>query len=127
MDNEESTPLVLAIKNKRKDVFKYLLSLPYVNINRSSLKYGSPILLAIVTHEYKLVRRFVQSGENYRFIDLSVQCKDGNNAIHYLFMSYSTNSSQSRSITEMLIEKGVDVNHRNSSDFTPLHVALLNS
>lgn len=28
IDCEESTPLILAIKNKRKDFVKYLLSLP---------------------------------------------------------------------------------------------------
>jgi len=63
VDIEVSTPLVLAIKNKRKEVFKYLLSLAYVNINRGSVKYGYPLHLAIVTHEYKLAKRMIANSD----------------------------------------------------------------
>ena len=54
LDLDDSTPFILAIRNKRKDFVKALLKYPQTNINRASLKYGHPLHLAIKSHEFKL-------------------------------------------------------------------------
>jgi hypothetical protein len=46
-DSEKSTPFILAMKNKRHDTIKHILSLPQTNINKGSLKYGYPLHVAI--------------------------------------------------------------------------------
>ena len=66
-DEDDSSPLVLAIKNKRKDFIKYLLaSVPQTNVNKLSKKYGHPLHLAIKTHEFKMALKFLKgwSGAN---------------------------------------------------------------
>jgi len=54
LDEDESTPFILAIRNKRKDLVKFMLTLPQTNINKASKKHGHPLHLLIKTQEFKL-------------------------------------------------------------------------
>lgn len=46
-DEENTTPIIFALKNKKLEVVKYLISLPQTNINKASTKYGCPLHVAI--------------------------------------------------------------------------------
>ncbi|CDW80864.1 leucine rich repeat family protein [Stylonychia lemnae] len=130
LDEEESTPLLLAIKNKRKDFVKYLCKQPLVNINKGSFKYGYPLHMLILTHDLKLALKFIrqeQSQEHYRYLDINVRNEEGNNAMHFLFMNFSINTNQSILIAEELIKKGINPNALNKNDLSPLHLAILGS
>ena len=53
-DEEDSTPFLLAIKNKKTDFVKYMMTLSQTNINKGSVKHGFPLHIAILTNEFKL-------------------------------------------------------------------------
>ena len=46
-DDDNTTALLLAMKQKRFDLVKYLLRLPQTKTNVYSLKYGLPIHVAL--------------------------------------------------------------------------------
>eukprot|EP00347_Sterkiella_histriomuscorum_P006112 403354021 len=129
LDEEDSTPLLLAIKNKRKDFIKHLLTLQVININRGSFKYGYPLHLLIQTQNFKLTLRLILSDQedNYKYLDINAKNEDGNNAMHFLFMNFSTNPQQARKIAAQLIKRGININSLNKSELSPLQVAILGS
>lgn len=62
-DDEMSSPLILAMKNKRFKLVKYLLKLPQANLNVISRKYGHPLHIAIQSQEYKLTIKLLKASK----------------------------------------------------------------
>ena len=127
-DLDESTPFLLAIRNKRKDFFKYLMSLSWTNINRGSIRYGNPLHLALKNQEFKIALLLLKGCgvEFHRNVDVnSVNNDDGNNALHYLFMNFSTRPDISTEIAKILVKKNININFKNKSGYSPLHLAIL--
>lgn len=61
VDDDNSTALLLAMKQKRFDLVKYLLRLPQTMINVYSLKYGLPLHVALAQSEFKLANKLIKA------------------------------------------------------------------
>ena len=111
-DEEGSTPLLLAMKNKRMEFIKFLLGYPQTNVNKGCPKYGCPIHLAIQSQEFKLAIKILKNkkSDSYRYIDINAKNVEGNNALHFLFLNFYANPQLSRSLAKILIKKGVNIN-----------------
>lgn len=60
LDEDASTGLVLAMKQKRFEFVKYLLRLPTVSTSLQSTKYGMPIHVALAQCEFKLALKLIK-------------------------------------------------------------------
>ena len=60
-DEDNSTALLLAMKQKRFEFVKYLLRLPQTKTNVYSLKYGLPIHVALAQAEFKLASKIIKT------------------------------------------------------------------
>ena len=60
LDEDSSTALVLAMKQKRFEFVKYLLRLPTVSTSVQSTKYGMPIHVALAQCEFKLALKLIK-------------------------------------------------------------------
>jgi hypothetical protein len=98
-DSEGTTLFLLAIKNKRKDFIKYLMSLDTVDFTLGSQRYGYPLHNAIRTYDFRLaiqlIMRINQSQGHFfssggsSHMSLCKPCEaDGFNALHHLFMQF---------------------------------------
>ena len=59
-DEDKSTALVLALKQKRFEFVKYMLRLPHVSTSVYSVKYGLPLHVALAQCEFKLAVKLIK-------------------------------------------------------------------
>ena len=60
LDEDSSTALVLAMKQKRFEFVKYLLRLPSVSTSLQSTKYGMSLHVALAQCEFKLALKLIK-------------------------------------------------------------------
>ena len=60
LDEDKSTALVLALKQKRFEFVKYLLRLPQVSTSICSVRYGLPLHVALAQCEFKLAVKLLK-------------------------------------------------------------------
>ena len=86
--------------------------------------------MLILTHDLKLALKFIsqdQQVDGYKYLDINVRNDEGNNAMHFLFMNFSINTSQSKVLADQLIKKGINLNALNNNELSPVHLAILGS
>lgn len=87
-DEDNSTALVLAIRQKRFEFVKYLLRLPQISTTIYSHKYGLPLHVALQQCEFKLALKLLKRQEQLRTpeeeveLDVNVPNEQGNTAMH---------------------------------------------
>ena len=109
-NQNEETPLSLAIRNDNVDIVKYLIA------NDQSL---------LKNELYFWVASFNATKSFYYLKDLglnpNIKYKDGNTPLHV--STYGNNFE----LTKLLIAEGLDVNEKNKTGITPLHHAVLSN
>lgn len=74
--------------------------------------------------------KLLKSGNDkqyYKFLDVNSKNRDGNNALHLLFMNFNSRPEITKQITKALIKRGININAKNKSNMTPLHLACHNN
>ena len=94
-DDDNSTALLLAMKQKRFDFVKYLLRLPQIKTNIYSLKYGLPLHVSLAQAEFKLAGKIIKTyfGANGQTNcsfeeDVHVANEYGNTPLHLVFLQF---------------------------------------
>lgn len=128
VDRDFSTPIILALKNKRISIVKLLLEHPKTCLKQSSMKYGTPLHVAIANHEYKLaikMLRMLKNGKDFSNLqDVNRTDEEGNTSLHLVMRFFNTDSESSSKIAKSLIRRGANLKALNNNQLTPLHVAL---
>jgi hypothetical protein len=118
-DEDHSSPLLLAIKNKHSSFLEYLIhsdsfSLYHLDLTHPSTKYGPCLHLALKNNDLKLISLIV--GNPRCHTDLTQVDSEGNNLLHVLMGSqFGQGGRESAVIAVKLIRKGVDLNGLNHS------------
>ena len=86
-DHDNSTPLVLALKQKRIEFSKYLLRLPDIDLTITSQKFGSPLHLALGAMQYKLAMSIIRQSVNTNIA--GARDDGGNTPLHAVFLQMS--------------------------------------
>ena len=60
-------------------------------------------------------------------MDFNAKNEEGNNALHLLFINFSSNPNLAKVIAKSLIKKGTKINAKNKSDYTPIQLAVINN
>lgn len=120
-DEDSTTPLVLAFKNKQLALISYLMRFPVLNLNEGSLKYGYPLHLGIKNHDFLIVREMLKPKH---VVNVNAKDTDGNNAMHFLLSHFGYDSQNCSKIAIKLLKKGIEVNILNKQELSPLHVAI---
>ncbi len=114
------TPLFEAVQSSNIEMINFLLERG-ANPNITNI-YGETILhKAFLVRDIKLITYLLS-----RKVDINILDKDGNNLILKLLQSYSnsTNTSYTLEVIKLLTENGLDINFKNSSYYTALHLAI---
>ena len=94
-DDDNSTCLLLAMKQKKIELVKYLLRLPQTRTNVYSLKYGLPLHVALAQSEFKLASKLIktyyseprQTDSTFE-VDVNVANEYGNSPLHLVFLNF---------------------------------------
>ncbi|CDW79052.1 leucine rich repeat family protein [Stylonychia lemnae] len=121
IDQDGTSPLILAFKNKQNKVISFLLKFPALNLNKCSSKYGFPIHIGIKNHEFYIVQKMLKP--EY-VVNINAKDEDGNNSLHFLLGHFGYDSPNCGKIGALLLKKGIDINVLNKSEFSPLHMAI---
>ena len=120
VDDDNSTALLLAMKQKRFDLVKYLLRLPQTKINIYSLKYGLPLHVALAQSEFKLANKLIKAyssdppqTDSAFEVDVNVANEYGNTPLHLVFLNFNKAPEMAALLAKQLIKKGADLHCRN--------------
>ena len=110
LDEDSSTALVLAMKQKRFEFVKYLLRLPTVSTSVQSTKYGMPIHVALAQCEFKLALKLIKRQSQLREnSDINALNEEGNTAMHLVFHNFQQEPELATVVAKLLIRKGADL------------------
>lgn len=124
IDRDFSTPLILALKNKRNSIVKVLLDHPKTCLKQASMKYGTPLHVSIANHEFKVAQRLLRMIKNVKDFNLNKLDEEGNTSLHLLMRNFNTDPELARKLAINLIKKGATLQFQNKNQLTPLHQAL---
>lgn len=119
-DHKQETPLFYAVQTANKKMIDYLIS-QGANPNLTNV-YGETILhKAFLIKDIKLFGYLLS-----KKIDINIIDKDGNNLILKFIQSYFSpeDTSYAAEVIKLLVENGLEINQKNFSFYTALHIAL---
>ena len=130
-DEDNSTALLLAMKQKRYDFVKYLLRLPQIKTNVYSLKYGLPLHVALAQSEFKLANKIIRTYYSDQHqtdstfdVDVNVANEYGNTPLHLVFLNFQKQPETATLQAKLLIKNGADLHSRNNNELGLLHVCV---
>jgi ankyrin repeat protein len=132
-DEENSTTLVVALRQKKFDFVKYLLRLPHISTTIYSHKYGLPLHIALQQSEFKLALKLLKrqdqllqnkAPEESVELDVNVPNEQGNTALHLVFMNFNQNPELATLVAKILIKKGANLRAKNKNELGLLHAAV---
>ena len=94
------------------------------DLNKINGKRGYPIHIAIQTGKFKIVLRMLNLAKTQKVIDPCIKSQIDANLIHLLFVKFDKDLKLANEILKQSIELGVDVNHVDTLNATPIHVAM---
>jgi uncharacterized protein len=103
----------LILRNKTEKVIDLIKK--GKNINSRNRLGQTPLLFSLLHNNSNMAEIFINAGADLNIPDLNELC-----SLHYA-IQYCTNAD----IIYQLVEKGVDINHRNKELYTPFHFAVL--
>jgi ankyrin repeat protein len=120
-DMDGTPPVALAIKNHQVKAAEFFMKYPVVDLNKGSQKYGYPLHMAIQAEEFALAIKML--GPKF-VINVNARDSEDNNALHFLMGHFSADPDKAQRIAQVLLLKGVNPNHLNKAQWSPLHQAL---
>ena len=129
LDEDKSTALVLALKQKRFEFVKYLLRLPQISTRICSARYGLPLHVALAQCEFKLAVKLLKrqerqtGGADSVDTDVNVPNEQGNTAMHLVFHHFGQAPELATVVAKLLIRRGADLHARNKAELGVLHCA----
>ena len=128
VDRDFSTPIVLALKNKRINIVKMLLDYPKTCLKQSSMKYGTPLHVAVANHEFKLALKILRMTKDLKdygnFHEINRQDEEGNTVLHLVMRNFNVEPLTTAKLASSLIKKGCSLKALNGNQLTPMHVGL---
>jgi ankyrin repeat protein len=119
IDRDFSTPLILALKNKRTLIINELLEQAKICLRQSSMKYGSPLHVSLSNEEFKISIRLLRLMKSMSDIDYSQDLnkidEDGNTPMHILMKVFNVDPPMAKKIGVSLIKKGASLKYRNKN------------
>jgi ankyrin repeat protein len=131
-DEDNSTVLVLALRQKRLEFVKYLLRLPQISTTIYSHKYGLPLHVALHQSEFNLALKLLKRQDQLKTpeesveLDVNVPNEQGNTAMHLLFINFSQDPELAAQVAKILIKKGANLRAKNKNELGLLHAAVNN-
>ena len=110
------TPLTQAVKNRHFEIVELLLK-NGTNPNDTNKESETPLLIAAAKMNFKLCNLLISYGA-------SVDQRSKNGSTPLMEAAHAGQSESAYKIVQLLIEKGADVNAKNSEDDTVLHKAI---
>jgi len=93
VDKDFSTPLILALKNKRHNIVKLLLENEKVCLKQSSMKYGTPLHVALSNEDFKNSLRIIRQLKKAKNFtpeqDLNKFDEEGNTPLHIVMKNFN--------------------------------------
>jgi len=119
-NNKGLTLLIMAIgKNKGKWIDK-LLTLTD-NVDFPAKNGMTPIMIAIGTNNFELVKKLIKQGADLKYRDLST----GESLLHLAVSDWKRDKKATDSlIIDLLLAKGLDINLKDNDGDNPLHRAI---
>lgn len=109
VDDSGKTPLLIAAAEARTQVGLYLIEAGANIEARDNIFLNTPLLLASKYGDFDLVRALVDAGA-----DLTVTNYLGQTALHMAAIPYAYNSIGGDALVVYFMEKGLDINQRDS-------------
>ena len=117
LDENECSPLCIAIKDEHFDIAKALIEAG-ADPNGGSGPYGSPLHLAVVRADLQITDMLIKRGAEVNVADL-----DGNTPLHFVMNVFTKGETKYKAIAESLMMSGAKPNSRNKEFWGPLHIA----
>jgi len=115
VDDLGKTPLLIAADEKRVQVGLYLIEAGANIEARDRVSLNTPLLLASKYGEFEFLQALVKAGANIKAEDYL-----GRTALNMAAIPYSYNSIGGDDLLVYLVEKGLDINQRDSAGYTVL-------
>lgn len=113
-DHTESTALMVACRNGRKEVIELLLAREDIHINIQDTNHGRTALMEACRYGKKEIVKLLVARED---VDASIEDEDGNAALMFLYMSYRGDGEL---VVILLARDGVYINARYNDGLTAL-------
>jgi ankyrin repeat protein len=100
-DFDQTTPLIFALKNQRKNVIKILLENQKTCLTMRNLRFGSPLHVAFNNLDYKSAIIILNSIiKNQKFLSNSIEAfnyqdEEGNTPLHLVMKNFNIESEKS--------------------------------
>ena len=117
LDSDGFSPFVLALKENNLHAANLLLE-SGADITIGAGCFGSPLNIAVIKSDIKIVTKLLETGLNPNIQDLC-----GNSALHSLMEVFDKHRHKNALIGNLLLEHGADPNQENNEKWTPVHVA----
>lgn len=88
--------------------------------------YGSALHIAAMKGQIYLIKDLCSASEDLH-LNINQTDSDGNTVLHYIMMVFQRDPANSAIICETLIEAGAEVNLKNATGWSPLHLAVRKS
>ena len=117
IDRDFSTPLLLALKNKRVQLVKMLLEHPKTCTKQSSMKYGGPLHVALANEEIRVALHLLKLQKASKDVnlehELAKQDEEGNTPLHLAFRVFNLDPENCSKICKILMRNGSCVKIKN--------------
>ena len=107
VDIDFSTPIIYALRNLKMPIVKVLLKNERTCLRQASMKYGTPLHLALHNKDFKnaikILKKLRKSESFSGLLDLNKLDEDGNNPFHVLMRIFNDDVESSRKLAYALL------------------------
>lgn len=91
VDSEQSSPLILALKNRRQQISKLLLRCPQLSLRLHPVAYCSPLHIALNNRDFKSSLKILNKFDNQAINSVD---HDGNTPMHIVMRNFGCDPYQ---------------------------------
>lgn len=121
-DKEGTTAICFAFRSGLEDLIDVFMKISHkrIDLNSNAIKYGAPIHMSILKHNFVLALRLIEEKGVFPHSLNS----NGSNAMHVLFANFMSDEDNAKILANALIHKNININLVDTNGLTPLHVAI---